>query len=185
MSPRLILVVGLPGTGKTTLSRAIAEDLSATYLRIDAIETAIQVARSDGSQVGPEGYFVAHFLARANLELGRDVVVDAVCPVPESRTGWSETARGCGAKLIIFETSLPDLAEHRRRVQERRPDMAGQQVPTWESVEALDWAPWDDERDGSRTVVDTTSRTAARARAHAVLRTHDHETDVANRSHAR
>ena len=92
MLPQLILVVGLPGTGKTTLARGIAERLGATFVRIDAVETAIQVARGDHSQVGAEGYFVAHFLARSNLELGRDVVVDAVCPVPASRSGWSETA---------------------------------------------------------------------------------------------
>ena len=34
----LIVFGGLPGTGKTTLSRLVAQDLSATWLRIDVIE---------------------------------------------------------------------------------------------------------------------------------------------------
>lgn len=151
----LVVVTGRPGTGKTTLSRALAGRLSATYLRVDAIETA--VSNVTGKIVtGVEGYAVAHALARSNLELGRDVVVDAVCPVPESRAGWSETAAAAGSELIIIETALPDPAEHRRRVQQRRPDLAGQRVPTWADVAAAPWTPWDPARDGSRTVIDTT-----------------------------
>lgn len=157
MQPQLILVVGLPGTGKTTLANGLARRLSATYLRIDAVETAIQVARGDHQQVGAEGYVVAHFLARSNLALGRPVVVDAVCPVPESRTGWAETAATGGGGLVVFETSLPDVAEHRRRVEDRRPDMPGQQVPGWNAVQAWEWAPWDEARDGPRVIIDTTN----------------------------
>lgn len=156
VQPQLILVVGLPGTGKTTLANGLARRLSAAYLRIDAIETAIQVVRGDHEQVGVEGYVVAHFLARSNLAVGRPVVVDAVCPVPESRTGWADTAATGGGALVVLETSLPDVGEHRRRVEDRLPDMPGQQVPAWDAVQSLDWTPWDEDRDGSRAIIDTT-----------------------------
>ncbi|QGN35410.1 AAA family ATPase [Microlunatus sp. Gsoil 973] len=165
----MILVTGLPGTGKTTLASALVRRLNATYLRIDAVETAIQVARGDHQQVGAEGYVVAHFLAGSNLRLGQDVVVDAVCPVPESRTGWAETAAANGGQLIMFQTCLPDVAEHRRRVELREPDMPGQQVPDWQWVQSLDWSPWDEQRDGPCTVVDTTSSADALAAALAEL----------------
>ncbi|MGI8533050.1 MAG: AAA family ATPase [Geodermatophilaceae bacterium] len=36
----LIVFGGLPGTGKTTLSAALARRLRASYLRVDAIEAA-------------------------------------------------------------------------------------------------------------------------------------------------
>jgi predicted kinase len=162
---RLIVVTGRPGTGKTTLSRALASRLGAVYVRIDAIETAIQVFRNDPGPVGPEGYSVAHLLARTNLELGSDVVVDAVCPVPESRAPWSTTAAEAGGRLIIFETSLADPAEHERRVVDRRPDMPGQRVPTWAEVTGGTWTPWEVERDGVRTVIDTSDAGAAMAEA--------------------
>jgi len=113
--PQLVLVVGLPGTGKTTLAKGITRHLGAAFIRIDAIETAIQLARQDHGQVGAEGYFVAHFLARSNLELGRPVVVDAVCPVPESRLGWADTAAQGGADSIILESSR--LAESGVRLE--------------------------------------------------------------------
>ena len=37
----LIVFGGLPGTGKTTLAKAIAGEHAATYLRIDTIEQAL------------------------------------------------------------------------------------------------------------------------------------------------
>ncbi len=164
-TPSLILVVGRPGTGKTTLSRALAARLPAVYLRIDAIETALQVVREDPGPVGPEGYAVAHLLARTNLDLGADVVVDAACPVPESRAAWASTAASAEGRLLILQTQLPDAVEHRRRVSDRLPDLPGQRVPTWADVTRSVWAAWDEDRDGPRTVIDTTDAAAAAARA--------------------
>jgi adenylate kinase len=46
----LVIFAGLPGTGKTTIARALARDLGAVYLRIDSIEQAILA--SDGGS-GP------------------------------------------------------------------------------------------------------------------------------------
>lgn len=41
----LIVFGGLPGTGKSTIARALARALRATYLRVDVIEQAIRVTR--------------------------------------------------------------------------------------------------------------------------------------------
>ncbi|QAY62842.1 AAA family ATPase [Xylanimonas allomyrinae] len=154
---RLVLAAGLPGTGKTTLARALAHDLRAAWLRIDAIEAAL------GVPVRTEGYDVARALAAANLGNGLDVVVDAVCPVPVSRTWWASTAAEAGAAFVVLELYLPDVAEHRRRVSQRLPDLPGQRVPSWDDVAAWDYAPWDERRDGVRTRVDGTDAAAALA----------------------
>ncbi|WP_247528165.1 hypothetical protein [Bradyrhizobium sp. 199] len=55
MHPSSVLIVfgGLPGTGKTTISRELTIRLAATYLRIDSIEQALKDA---GLTVGAEGY---------------------------------------------------------------------------------------------------------------------------------
>jgi predicted kinase len=171
--PMLIVVTGRPGTGKTTLSRSLARRMDAVYLRIDAIETALQVARADPGPVGPEGYAVAHLIARTNLELGSTVVIDAVCPVPESRRPWFDTAADAGSDVIIFETSLPDPVEHERRVVGRRPDMPGQRVPSWTEVSDGRFTPWDEDRDGPRTIIDTTDAGDAVHRAVELITTAD------------
>jgi predicted kinase len=108
-----------------------------------------------GLQVRTEGYAVVHELAVSNLLVGIDVVVDAVNPVPEARAGWRETAHRGRAQLLQVETWLPDQVEHRRRVEARTGDIPGHQVPSWHEVETQLWVPWDSERDGPRTLIDT------------------------------
>jgi DNA polymerase III delta prime subunit len=90
--PVLVVLAGLPGTGKTTLGQLLAAELGAAYLRIDAIETAVIRCGLAQAPVGPVGYVIAHDVAAATLALGKSVVVDAVNPVPEARAGWHALA---------------------------------------------------------------------------------------------
>jgi predicted kinase len=164
--PWLLVVSGRPGTGKSTLARSVVRATGACYLRVDVVETALAPARDE---VGADGYAAVHGLALSNLELGNDVVVDAVNPVPAARAGWAPAAARVGARLLVVETSLPDGDEHRRRVETRTADIPGHRVPTWAEVREDGWVPWDEERDGPRTVIDTTESDAALDRALALV----------------
>jgi predicted kinase len=83
--PMLVVFGGLSGTGKTTLAKAIAKDLAATYLRIDVIEDALRASGSLASEIGAGGYAVAYALAESNLRLGVVVVADSVNPLAITR----------------------------------------------------------------------------------------------------
>jgi predicted kinase len=147
----LVEFCGLPGTGKTTLSRRLAGEAGALLLRVDLIEAAI---RRNGLVPGPAGYSVAHDLAAVHLRRGFDVVVDAVSAVEEAREGWRGLARDAGVRHLVVETRCADLDEHRRRVTARDSDLPGLVYPDWRQV--LDRMREYQPRTDDRLVVDTT-----------------------------
>lgn len=138
----LIVFGGLPGTGKTTLSRALAARLRAVYLRIDEAEQALRDSGELSGEVRAAGYLAAMALARSNLEIGHAVIADCVNPVPESREGWASVAARAGARLLQVEIICSDPAEHRRRVEGRAADIAGHSQPDWAAVQARDYHLW-------------------------------------------
>ncbi len=163
---RLIVVSGLPGTGKTTLAQALVRELKAVYLRVDAVETPLIRA---GIQVNALGYEVVREVAASNLTLGAQVVLDLVNPLPLTRQMWRDLAGQLHVPLTVFECHLPDPDEHQRRVQTRTPDLPGQVVPTWQEVQDRQYVPWDETRDGPRMSVDMTDTTTGLHHALAAL----------------
>ena len=124
----LVVFAGLPGSGKSVLSRATANAIGATYLRIDTIEAAIATTLTT-FHGNPVGYVVAERVATDQLIAGRDVVADAVNGVAPARAGWADVAARTGARLRFVEVHCSDAAEHRRRVESRAPEMPGHGVP--------------------------------------------------------
>ena len=150
----LVILGGLPGTGKTTLSNAIARTVGAVHLRIDSIEQAL---RNIGREVEADGYVAAYAIAEDNLRLGHTVIADCVNPWPLTRAAWRSVTARAGVRAIEVELICSDLDEHRRRIESRVADIPGHRVPTWAEVLAHDYRRWDSER----MVVDTARVSAA------------------------
>lgn len=147
----LIVFSGLPGTGKTTVSREVARRRRAMHLRIDVIEQAIRNAGVLAGEVGTSGYGVANALAEANLAAGLAVVADCVNPVRESRAGWQMIAARTKVPLAQVVVACSEEAEHRRRVEERVSDLPGLIPPDWASEMRHQFEPWD----GPHLLLDT------------------------------
>ncbi|WP_148574471.1 AAA family ATPase [Nocardioides caldifontis] len=151
----LVVLGGLPATGKSTVAAALARSVRAVHVRVDTIETAI--ARSEGRFEAtngwelPPGYAVGQDVAADQLRHGLHVGADSVNPVASSREGWRDVASRAGARLVEVEVVCSDAAEHRRRAEGRTIDVPGLRRPTWQEIEDREYEPWS--RD--RVVVDT------------------------------
>lgn len=143
MTARLIVFGGLPGTGKTTLSRQTARALRAVYVRVDSVEQAFLRAAPALTDVGGSGYAAALAVALDNLDAGLDAVVDCVNPLPVTRAMFRSAVRARPVRLIEIEVLCSDAAEHRRRVETRLADIPGHRMPSWAEVKARDYAEWD------------------------------------------
>ena len=138
----IIVLSGLPGTGKTTIAREFVARHGAVYLRIDAIEQALLSSGGHAAPIGAAGYLIAHELARSNLELGVTVLVDCVNPVTASRTAWRAVAASALSHILEVEVICSDGAEHKRRVEGRSANIAGHVLPSWEDVCRREYEPW-------------------------------------------
>lgn len=159
----LYIFAGLPGTGKSTVARLLARKLFAVYVRIDSLECALmRSGRISMQEMGPAGYDGAYAVATDNLRLGLSVVADSVNPLPITRNSWRDVALKSGKKFLEIELICSNIAEHRRRVTERKTDIKGLHLPTWQEVCTREYAPWPE----AHMVLDTAHITPAAAVKH-------------------
>lgn len=151
MKPMLIVIGGLPGTGKTTLSRLLARRIGAVHLRIDTIEQAIVRTGRARHPLGPVGYAVGYALAEEHLRQGLTVIAESVNPLTVTRDSWRDAGAAADVRVIEVEVICSDPAEHRHRVTSRSIDIPDLPLPDWQQVLDRDYEAWDREH----VVVDT------------------------------
>jgi predicted kinase len=149
----LVVVGGLPATGKTTVAKAVARRFGAAYVRIDTIEQAVsRFAARDKS--GEElrhavrwglGYEVAYAVAGDLLRQGVHVFAECVNPLTITRQAWRDVAETTGARLVEVELVCSDPAEHERRATTRTVDIPDLTLPTWRDIVEREYDPWDRE----------------------------------------
>lgn len=168
-APQVIVVAGLPGSGKSTVADGIARELGIPVLSVDPIESAIiESGFARSFETGLAAYLVAQSSAAAQLRLGLSVVIDAVSPVEQARAMWRQLAAEYGAGLRLIECVLdPEL--HRARVEARVRGLPGIPEVTWDDVEQRrrTYLPWSEERlilDTARPAADVIREAVAAAR---------------------
>ncbi|MFN8227810.1 MAG: AAA family ATPase [Mycobacterium sp.] len=143
--PRLVLVGGGPGTGKSTLSRALAEHVGAMVISTDDVRRELVAAGAlDGAPgaVGaglyaPEKVAAVYreVLRRAGAALsgGLSVILDGTWRDAAQRAAAGELAQGHGAALLDLVCEIP-LAAAQQRITGR---VGGTSDATVEVAEAL------------------------------------------------
>ena len=123
---RLIVVGGAPGTGKTTVARAIGDRYEVPCLSSDEVRKSVTATAYDERCVTAPGqgiytedrkqavYDELHREAEALLRAGTSVVVDATWSRADDRAALRATADRCGAEIVELECRLdPRLARER------------------------------------------------------------------------
>ncbi|WP_194827883.1 AAA family ATPase [Nocardia sp. XZ_19_231] len=126
---RLVLVGGLPGTGKSTVARELAERTGATVISSDHLRGKL---RTEGSITGPSGEYNAgaysaaaratvysNLLANAHTQLanGVSVIIDASWTDPDERRSATALARELSADLIELRCVVPQSVATERITQ--------------------------------------------------------------------
>jgi predicted kinase len=166
MSQQLIVLAGLPGSGKSTVAEALSRHFSLPLISVDPIEAAMWRNGLSKDQTGIAAYGVAQALAGEQLRLGHSVIVDAVNPVEAPRAGWRGLAAKYRADLKIIECVCADQATHRRRIEARIRNIEGMAEVTWARVEQrrAEYEAWTD----ARLTLDTSVQPPERLLAEAI-----------------
>jgi hypothetical protein len=183
--PRLLLVGGLPGTGKSTVARQLkARGWIDDVFDSDRVRKELAGAGESGSADEFEaGIYTSEWthrtydacLARAKraLEQGRRVAIDASFRGEQHRERAIEAGLDLGIPPVFVECALPADAV-RRRLRDRQGDISDADVDVYEQMKEK-WEPTTAWTERFRLVLPTTGTPQAVAeRAANLLR--DHET---------
>jgi aminoglycoside phosphotransferase family enzyme/predicted kinase len=170
---RVVAVGGLPGTGKSTLARALAPELGrapgALVLRSDEIRKR-RFGAAPETRLGPEAYTEA--VSRATFDClaadlreaaagGQSVVADATFLDPATRAQVAEAALAAGVPFLGVWLEAP-LEVLEARVLTRRDDASDATAEVLRRASATDPGPGDwlavDARDAGEAVAQVRAR---------------------------
>lgn len=114
--PLIVAIVGLVGSGKSTVSRELAKHINATVVENDAIR--IELRKNDESY--DRVWAIAENIAAEVVRLGGNVVLDSDFVDAKKRASLREKARSVGA-VVVFVRTYCDFDVASKRIRENDP----------------------------------------------------------------
>ncbi len=150
LTPRkaaLIITCGLPGSGKTTFSQFVLEQMGAIRIRSDVERkrlfglSALQSSRSHagdiyGAQATARTYARLYQLARELLAAGFTVIVDGAFLKQEEREKFRELAKKMSVRFAIASLHAAGTTL-RKRIRQRSNDASEADVAVLEKLQAI------------------------------------------------
>lgn len=160
MRPALVLVSGLPGTGKSTLARSLAEKAHFEVIRSDVIRKeifSVESSEQTGSLYTSDRtqriYEECLERARRLLQDGKRVIVDATFQREEDRLKFLQSAIDCGCRAVWLECTAPaEIAK--QRIESRHGDASDADWSVYQLVSSR-WQPASESTERFNQRIDT------------------------------
>ena len=145
MKPTLILFAGMPGSGKTTLARMVAQHLGLPIFSKDRIQRILRDHHLADEHTG-DGYYIMLDMADEQLGLGVSAILDATFPLDHFRMVASEIAVRHDARLCALYCACSDDDLWRKRMTSRVQYVPGWRPVGWDDVLRMRqyYQPWHD-----------------------------------------
>jgi len=138
--PTVLVITGLPGTGKSTLAESIAKLVGVPAFSGDWLLGAIAPSDVLNGVERPvvRGIYerLLSSLLTRQLMLGQSAVLDCIA-TDDFIEGWSAIADQYGARLVTVECVCSDETLHRSRIDGRRRNIPGWHEIDWTHVEYM------------------------------------------------
>lgn len=131
-SPALIVVSGLPGTGKSYFCRKLAGRIDLVILESDSLRKQLFPAPSYSKEESTQLFRACHGLVEELLRKGISVALDATNLEEHNREQLYHIADQSGARLVIVRMEAPpEVVQQRLERRERREDESDHSDADW------------------------------------------------------
>jgi predicted kinase len=150
----LIVMRGYPGTGKSTIARAISAALHAPLIDRDILRQKAVDIFGNLPHVGRFSYELMFALTEEQLGLGLSVVVDTPLTYRTTYEQAKELAQTFHAPMLVVHCQCSPEVQ-KRRLEGRVGKVSEFQITSWE--EWMQWKPRFEDFDDEGCIIDTSN----------------------------